>query len=67
MLAFLSPAAERVEARRMVHDLHGALKDLREKPWLAGRPDQAACADRAILQMIRAWRRQHTATLRWTR
>jgi hypothetical protein len=57
----LPPAIERAEARRMVHCL---VRELRAPAWHKGRPDQVARADLAIVQMIREWRRQHTATLR---
>lgn len=58
-----SPEIERAEARRMVHVL---IRELRAPCWHKGCPDQVARTDLAIVQMIRAWRRQHTATFRWT-
>jgi hypothetical protein len=66
MLPILPPTgstvSERAEARRMVHVL---VRELRTPAWHKGRPDQVARMDYSIIEMIRAWRRHHTATLRW--
>ena len=64
MLDILPPAAERAHARRTVHNL---IHELRAPAWQKGRPDQVASMDLFILQAIREWRRQHTATFRWVR